>query len=304
MGIYNSNFDFNKYKAFYAVADTKSFSKAAEHLHISQPAISYSIRELEEQLGVKLFIRESKNVKLTDKGEQLLTFVEKAFNNIIMAERAVSENDKELTGSVRIGIYSHISLFMLPKLIKEFSQKYPKACFTVHATSTAELKEKLKNKEVDFIILQYPVFIEETNYTEEIFCEMENCFFSGKKYYDLYLKNHEKLVEYPFILPMRGYDDINALEETLKRKNMYLSSNLRIYTMELTKKLVLEDLGIGWGLKKSIENELKDKILYEIPMDFPIPKTKFSISYDRKYLNNTALEFLKYFRENVDKIIM
>ena len=303
MGIYNSNFDFNKYRAFYAVAESKSFSKAAEHLHISQPAISYSIKELEDQLGVKLFIRENKNVKLTDKGEQLLTFVEKAFNNIVMAERAVSENDKELAGSVRIGIYSHISLIMLPTLIKKFTEKYPKATFVVHASSTAELKEKLKNKELDFIILQYPVFIEESIYTEEIFCEMENCFFSGKKYYDMYLKNHEKLVEYPFILPMRGYDDINSLEEVLKRKNMFLSSNLRIYTLELTKKLVLEDLGIGWGLKKSIETELKDKTLYEIPMDFPSPKTKFSISYDKKYLNKTAIEFLKFFKDNISDII-
>ena len=54
MGIYSSNFDFNKYRAFYAVAEFRSFSKAAEALHISQPAISYSIKELEEQLGIKL----------------------------------------------------------------------------------------------------------------------------------------------------------------------------------------------------------------------------------------------------------
>lgn len=303
MGIYNSNFDFNKYRAFYAVAESKSFSKAADHLHISQPAISYSIKELEEQLGVKLFIRENKNVKLTEKGEQLLTYVEKAFNNIIMAERVISENEKDLTGSVRIGIYSHIALIMLPSLIKKFTEKYPKASFTVHASSTDELKEKLKNKELDFVILQYPVFIEETNYIEEIFCEMENCFFSGKKYYDLYMKNNKTLVEYPFILPMRGYDDINALEETLKRKNMFLSYNSRIYTIELRKVLAEQDVGIGWGLKKFIEDELKSKKLYEIPVDFPIPKTKFSISYDKKYLNNTALEFLNFFKENIGDVI-
>ena len=94
MGIYNSNFDFNKYKAFYAVAETNSFSKAADLLHISQPAISYSVKELENQLGVKLFIREGKNVKLTDKGYKLLSYIQKAFNNIIMAERAIGENDK------------------------------------------------------------------------------------------------------------------------------------------------------------------------------------------------------------------
>ena len=64
MGIYNSNFDFNKYRAFYAVAECKSFSKATDLLHVSQPAISHAIKELEDQLGTKLFLRASKEVKL------------------------------------------------------------------------------------------------------------------------------------------------------------------------------------------------------------------------------------------------
>ena len=69
MGIYNSNYDFNKYKTFYAVAETKSFSKASDLLHISQPAISYAIKELEDTLKTKLFIRKSGGVLLTDDGE-------------------------------------------------------------------------------------------------------------------------------------------------------------------------------------------------------------------------------------------
>ncbi len=303
MGIYNSNFDFNKYRAFYAVAEFSSFLKAAATLHISQPAISCSVKELETDLGVKLFMREGKNVKLTDNGIKLLSYVEKAFNNILMAERALTESDNELTGTIRIGIYSHLSLFLLPKIIKRFSELHPKITFDVFASSTVELKEKLKNKELDFIILQYPVFIEETNYTEEIILELENCFFSSKKYYDLYMKKQNKLIEYPLILPMRGFDDINALEELFKRKNMILTTNLRIYNISLAKNLVREELGIAWGLKKSVEKELASKEFYEIPMDFSSPKTKFSISYDAKYLNKTALEFLKYFKENIKEVI-
>lgn len=293
MGIYNSNFDFNKYRAFYAVAECKSFSKATELLHVSQPAISHSIKELEEQLGTKLFIRENKNVRLTDNGEKLLSYVEKAFNNIVLAERALTESEGELNGNVRVGIYGHISLFMLPKLIKEFVKKNPKATFDVYSSSTQELKDKLKNRELDIIILQYPAFINENGYTEEILCELENCFFSNKEFYNLYMSKNSKLVEYPLMLPRRGYDDINALEELFKRKNMVLKDNYRIYTMELSKKLAIEGVGIGWGLKKCVEEELKNKELYEIPIDFKIPTTKFSICYKDRYLNQTAIEFLE-----------
>ena len=73
MSIYNSYSDFNKYRVFYAVAECLSFSKATEYLHISQPAISHAINELEEQLDIKLFKRENKKISLTEEGEQLLS---------------------------------------------------------------------------------------------------------------------------------------------------------------------------------------------------------------------------------------
>lgn len=302
MGIYNSNFDFNKYRAFYAVAECKSFSKATELLHVSQPAISRSVKELEEQLNTQLFIRGNKSVKLTENGKKLMGYVQNAFNNILMAERALTESDKELTGEIRIGIYSHIALIMLPKLIKEFTSIYPNVKFDIMTVSTQEAKVCLKNKELDFAILQYPIFINNPNYKEEILCKLENCFFASKKYYDLYMKNNNKrLVEYPLILPARGYNDISALEEIFKRKNMILTTSLRAYEVQLRKELVKKELGIGWGLRKCVEKELENKEFYEIPIDFVNPESKFSIAYNEKLLDRTTLKFLEYLREYFEK---
>lgn len=146
MNIYNNNLDFNKYKVFYAVAECQSFSKAAEVLYISQPAISHAIKELENGLNIKLFIRESSKVRLTEDGEKLLHYVENAFSNILMAERVLKENKDELNGEIRIGMYSHISLFLLPNIMHEFSSMYPDAKFYVYSTSNSELKEKCRIK--------------------------------------------------------------------------------------------------------------------------------------------------------------
>ena len=299
MGIYNSNIDFNKYKYFYAVAKEESFSKASEALHVSQPAISYSVKGLEEQLGTQLFIRETKKVKLTENGQKLLTYVTEAFNNIIMGEKAINEKEEKLTGNIRLGIYSHISLFMLPDVIKIFNEKYPYASFDIYVSSTDELKSKLANDEIDFMVVQYPAFDNNSKYKEDILCELENCFFSNKKYYDMYIKNDSKLEEYPLLLPKKGYEDIDALEKIFKRKNMIIKNNFRIYTTELTKKFVKEGLGIGWCLKKCIEEDLKNKELYILPVNIDIPKTIFSISYKDKYLNKTAYIFLKFFKEYI-----
>ena len=92
------------------------------------------------------------------------------------------------------------------------------------------------------------------------------------------------------ILPFRGYVDIDALDELLKSAKIKIKNNYRIYAFELIKKMVQNNLGIGWGPKKCIENELKEKSLYEIFLDFETPNTKFSITYNDRALNTTSKE--------------
>lgn len=302
MGIYNSNCDFNKYKIFYAVAESKSFSKAADVLHISQPAISYAIKELEDTLKTKLFIRERNGIKLTDDGEKLMYYAQKALNSLITAEKIITEREEEVTGLVRIGIYSHISLFMLPQIIKEFTDIYPGAKFSIYQSSNYDLREKLKHRELDFIIMQYPIFLSDNAFKEEILCELKTCFFGTELFYKKY-KNVNADNIYPLILPFNGYVDIDSLEQKLKRNNIKFTVRFRSYSSETGIELVKQNLGIGWGLKKSIQKELENNQLYEIPLNFDTPNTIYSIAYDEKFLNNTTMEFLKYFKDNINKVI-
>lgn len=302
MGIYNSNCDFNKYKIFYAVAESKSFSKAAEVLHISQPAISYAIKELEDTLKTKLFIRERNGIKLTDDGEKLMYYAQKALNSLITAEKIITEREDEVTGLVRIGIYSHISLFMLPQIIKEFTDIYPGAKFSIYQSSNFDLKEKLKHRELDFIIMQYPIFLSNNCFKEEILCELKTCFFGTKTVQEKYRNINDNNI-YPLILPFNGYVDIDSLEEKLKRNDIKFTVKFRSYSSETGIELVKQNLGIGWGLKRSIEKELKNNELYEIPLKFDTPNTVYSIAYDEKFLNNTTMEFLKYFKDNINKVL-
>ncbi len=302
MGIFNNESDFNKYRFFYAVAECKSFSKATDYLHVSQPAISYGIKELESQLNTKLFIRNNKNVVLTDDGEKLLYYVKTAFDNLTMGERIIKEKDDDLNGVIRIGIYSHISLFMLPNVMKKFNEKHPNAKFYIYSSSNMEMLEKLRNRELDFVVLQYPIFINEPNLTEEVLCKLETCFFADKKHYELYCKDHSSFKNFSLILPMRGYQDINTLEETLKRHNLMLKNNITSYTTELSTELVKQGIGVGWGLKKCVKEYIDNGILYELPVDFDTPITKFSVAYDSTFLNHTTREFLEMFKAEIKKL--
>lgn len=297
MNIYNGNFDFNKYRAFYAVSEFKSFSKAAENLHISQPAISYAIKELENQLGTKLFIRDNKIVKLTENGEKLKYYVEKAFHHLITAQHMLKEENNHLIGEVRIGIYSHVGVFYLPPLIKEFTKQYPEIKFIIYSSTTDDMMTKFKNRELDLLILHYPIF-SDSNHSEQILFQCESCFFATKEFYDTVTQNNQKsIVEYPLLLPMRGFVTSNQLERLFKNENIILNSKIYLYTTEMTIALAKQGVGIGWGLKKSIEKELNTKELYEIPLQMNLPILTFSLGYNEKYISDSVHCFINFIIE-------
>ena len=303
MDFVNSNIDINKYKVFLAVAECQSFSKAVDYLHISQPAISHAIKELEDQLGVKLFIRNNKTVLLTEEGEKIRVYAKKAFDTLLLGEKELKENNEDLNGTVRIGIYSHIGSFMLPKMMKKFSSKYPNAKIYIYSTSNGEMLNKLKNNELDIIIIQYPIFIADNHYKEELLCELDTCFYSNKDLHDKYSEDHNLITELPIMLPTRGFPDIDKLEITLKKHNIKLKQNYTVYTSEVTKELVKEGLGISWGIENCIKEELDRKELYKFDMDFKLPKAKFSMAYNENILNNTSKEFIKYLKDNINDVI-
>ncbi len=301
MNIYNTNFDFNAYKAFYAVAEHGSFSKAAEILHISQPAISYSIKKLETELNIQLFIRMNKKIQLTEAGCQLKFYLENAFNNIIVGYKVLQESSNQLTGEVTIGIHSHVGTFLLPKYIKQFVKSNPKVKITIFNSTTEDLKKKFRNKEIDILILHYAVFPNDSPYYEKKLFESESCFFSNRYFYET-VKNFKKnqlLIECPLILPIKGFVTSKALEKEFSKHNILFNSNIYVYTTEMMKSLVKEGVGIGWALKDTIKEEIENGILLEIPTTIETPKMTFSIVYDKRLINKTALTFAMFLEQNI-----
>ena len=133
MKIIESGIDLNLFKTFYVVAKHESFSKAAAELYISQPAISYCIKKLEDELEVKLFIRFNKGIKLTDSGVKLKIYVESALNNIIVGCNELAEKaEQQFSGEINIGTHSNIGTFFLPNIIKKFVKLYPNAKINVY----------------------------------------------------------------------------------------------------------------------------------------------------------------------------
>ena len=117
----------------------------------------------------------------------------------------------------------------------------------------------------------------------------------------MYLKNDNSINNMPVALPIPGYHDIDNIKESLKENNIELDQKLTSYSTELSKVFAKEGLGISWGVKKCIEKEINDKSLYELPVDFELPITRFSMVYNPNFINNTTKKFIDYLKENIDK---
>ena len=107
------NVDIELYRIFYTVASCGNITKAAEKLYISQPAVTMSIKKLESELGIKLFVRNKRGVTLTPEGKVLYGYIEKAMENISLAENKIENFKKLETGNIRIGIGTNLTKFFL-----------------------------------------------------------------------------------------------------------------------------------------------------------------------------------------------
>ena len=160
--MYKSNINLNLYKNFYEVAKYGSISKAAEYGYTSQPAVSKAIKKLESELGVQLFIRSLNGVELTEKGQELLYFVEKSYGNLITAERMMKETENLERGKLSIGMPSNVGSFFLFDKIIDFHKKYPNIEITIITGSTANLINLLDSHKVDFVIDTSPINVKLT----------------------------------------------------------------------------------------------------------------------------------------------
>ena len=144
------------YKVFYTVANTGNISKAASELFISQPAISKSIRKLEQSLDVTLFSRNSRGVQLTEEGEVLYGYVQSAFYSLQMGESQLKKINDLGIGHLHIGVSTTLCKYMLLPYLKDFIAAHPHIRITIECQSTNHTLQLLKENKIDLGLIGRP----------------------------------------------------------------------------------------------------------------------------------------------------
>jgi len=142
---------------FCAIADTGSFSRAAQQRHVSQPSLSQQIHKLEDELGARLFDRLGRSVRLTELGRAFLPRARAVLRELEAARADVVEKKDSITGTVSVAVIPTIAPYFLPPALASFSRKYPQARVTVVEEITPLLLERLRAGIADVAIVALPL---------------------------------------------------------------------------------------------------------------------------------------------------
>ncbi len=149
--------EFHQLRYVCAIAETGSFSRAAERCHVAQPSLSQQVLKLEKDLGAKLFDRLGRSIRLTEAGRAFLPRARSILHPMEPARAEVVDKRKDVRGAVAVGVIPTIAPYLMPRYTADFARKYPEARLRILEETTPVLVENLRNLSIDIAILALPL---------------------------------------------------------------------------------------------------------------------------------------------------
>lgn len=287
------NLNLNLYRVFYTVAKTKSFSESSRTLHISQPAISKHIQNLEYELDTLLFYRTNRGIELTPEAKKLLVYVEKAYNYLSLGERELQE-DKELTqGKLYIGISTYLSIYYLNDKIKKYMQEHPNITVNMSSHDDTHLLELLNQHTLDLLIIPGEYKESKDLKVTKLF-DVDYCFAYQKDKYNIKTTTLEELFKNnPILLPSKTSKTRIPLENILNKYNIISTPIMELETPTMISTYIKEGLGIGYiPTKIALQEGLEIINIKE-----ELPKTPINLIYNEETLTNSSKTFINTITE-------
>lgn len=274
MNHYSINFEL--YKIFYYAASSLNFSKAANALHVTQSAVSQAIKSLENQLGINLFYRNGRNIKLSYEGEILYQHVEKAFNFIRSAEYSMNSIRVLDEGTVFIGASDTITRYFLMPSIKAFHQDYPKVKIVINNRPSPRSVEKLSKGEIDLAIVNISPDQTYGGLNHFTLARLEHIFISKRPFPQKKIALSE-LSQHPLICLETKSTTRRILESHYAQYHVPLKPAFEFGSFDVILEAVSADMGIGFVPRKIVSDALSRQDFHEIKTTQPLPSIDIGI---------------------------
>ena len=278
---------------FIQVAELNNFTKAGEKLGYSQPTVSFQIKQLEKELGVKLFDRIGHTVSLTDEGKMALAYAQRICH---MSNEMVAGKKYEVEGIVRLGMADSLCLPLIAKRFNEFRKEFPKVAIHIITGGTNELFRLLDHNEIDIVCtLDSPIY--NTNYKT---VEDETVGVSLVVAKDNPLAQKEKIsieefMKQPFFSTEQGISYNRILGEELAKRGLELRPILEMGSADLLCKLVEDNLGVAYLPDYVTEAAVKSGKIVRVQVENLHIEVQKQILYRRdKWVTIPMKAFMEY----------
>jgi len=244
-------------KVFRTVAEHLSFRKAAEHLFLTQPAVTLQIKALEDDLGIRLFDRAANRVSLTPQGSLLLAYAKKIAALVSQAEQELGSEDGKVSGELSLGVSTTIAQYVLPRLLGAFLDEHPRVQFSLHSGNTDEIVHLLLDNKLSLGLIEGPArdrgIHTEPFMQDELVLIMPRAFASDRMSHDQFLASN-------LLMREQGSGSRRVVELALEHAGLKLKSFKHVMDLDSTeaiKSAVEVGLGIGFVSRWAISKELE-----------------------------------------------
>lgn len=288
--------DIHQLKVFTSVFKNKSFSKASEELHLTQPTISNHIKALEDEFDCKLFDRLGRTILPTKEAEVLYSHSLEVIEKAAVLKEAVGEMKKDLTGKLIIGASSIPGVYLMPRIMTDFQKRYPSISFQILISDSRGIIDSISRHEVLLGIVGAKIGNEQIHYVP--FIEDELIAVSSPSLVRESQMTLKELVKLPMVLREEGSGTRRETEKFLESKGVFLEG-VKIAgifgSTDAVKQAVKAGLGVAILSKFSVADELKHKILHEIRLtDIEMKRKFYIVTHKKRTLPRLYDAFLKH----------
>ena len=274
-------FDTRQLLAFAALARLGSFTQAAHELHLTQSAISHAIKALEEQAGCRLFERAGRRVTLTQAGEQLQRHVEKFLTEMKVARNGLEELSRWGHGRLRIGASTTACQYILPNVLREFKQSFPKCVISIEPGDHGQQMELLQQNRIDLALMLEPEGLKELAFVPLFEDEMRFLLSPVHPWVRAGRMQRANFAEQTLILYNQTSYTFRLVKEYFRTEELPLANFLELGSMEAIKELAKVGLGIGVQAPWVARAELQVGALVSLPLGKRKLRRKWGVAYLR-----------------------
>lgn len=287
------------YNFFCLIAEYNSFSEASKKLYISQPAITQKIRDLEKGLGKKLFIRTSSGIELTKEGKLLYEKVREPINILKDIESNKIEEYKK--DKIEIGIDNKIfNISFLYRMLIKFYKLYPEKRLVIKRLELEKGMDYIANEKLHFYLASNIKKLRRKNVSTENQIVLHPCFYCSTEFYD---KNKNidlfKNKQHTYILCKENSVEREILDKIVKKYKINIEQSYEAENADMQHILVKNNMGISFGFRENIIDEIRNGQIKEIKFDKEITEYIIDIVEKSEYKNNFKEQFLNNIKENI-----